>query len=180
MEGAWRLVIVTLLAVILAGMIMLLFERAPEIEIVITPGLNGHENRIGIFGAVREPGYYSYKGNIRIEEAVSLAGGLDDNADPGKSNLARWIEDGETIIIPTFGGEEPTLTPAAEDHEKVDLNSADAAELMKLPGIGEKRAEDIIKLREQKGRFTAKEDILEIPGISKNLLEKIYDLVIVQ
>ena len=57
MEGAWRLVIITILAVILAGMIMLLFERAPEIEIVITPGLNGHENMIGIFGPGRGPGY---------------------------------------------------------------------------------------------------------------------------
>ncbi len=180
MEGVWRFVVITLVIVIAAGLTVMLFERNTSDEITITPGTEIRENRIGIFGAVKEPGYYSYKGDIRIEDAVSRAGGLAENADTESANLAKWVDDGETIIIPTAGMPRPTLTPPAENNEKVDLNSADAAELMKLPGIGEKRAEDIIKLREQKGGFTAKEDILEISGISENLLLKIYDRLIIQ
>ena len=52
--------------------------------------------------------------------------------------------------------------------------------LMLLPGIGEKRAEEIIRLRAEKGKFTAAEELMEIQGISMNLLEKIYDLIIVE
>ena len=180
MEGVWRSVIIALVIVILIGSVLLILKRDGEYEITITPGSVIRENRIGVFGAVKEPGYYTYKGNIRIGDAAEMAGGLDEQADAERANLAKWVEDGETIIIPTAGISQPTLTPVAEDRELVDLNSADAAELMKLPGIGKKRAEDIINLREKKGRFTSKEELLEISGISENLLNKIYDRLIVQ
>ncbi len=180
MEGIWRPVIIALVIVILIGSVVLILKRDTDYEITITPGSAIRENRIGVFGAVKEPGYYTYKGNIRIGDAAEMAGGLDDQADSERANLAKWVEDGETIIIPTVGTAQPTLTPVAEEKEMVDLNSADADELMKLPGIGKKRAEDIIKLRENKGRFTAKEELLEISGISENLLKKIYDRLIVQ
>ncbi len=180
MKGGWRSVFITLVIVILIGFLLLILYRKPSIEITITPGVNDHEMRIGIFGAVSVPGYYTYKGDIRIEEAVELAGGMTEKADAGMANLAKWVEDGETIIIPTVGNLLPTLTPVGEGEEKVNLNTADASELMKLPGIGEKRAKEIINLREQKGRFTSKEEILEISGISEKLLEKIYDRLIIQ
>ena len=109
-----------------------------------------------------------------------MAGGLEENADAESAHLAKWIDDGETVIIPTLGVIRPTLTPLAEEKILIDLNSATRAELMSLPGIGEKRAGDILALREQKGAFTAKEDLLEISGISERLLESIYDLIIVR
>ena len=59
------------------------------------------------------------------------------------------------------------------------MNTADKNELMSLPGIGEKRAAEIMKLRENKGKITYKEELLEIQGISEKLLESIYDRLIV-
>ncbi len=180
MNSIWKSVIITFVVVILIGFAVLIFESESPSGITITPSTGSRENRIGVFGAVKEPGYYTYKGDLRIEDAVEFAGGLAENADAERANMAKWIDDGETIIIPTAGPERPTMTPIAGEDEKIDLNTADAAELMKLPGIGEKRAEEIIRLREQKGGFGSKEDLLEISGISENLLEKIYDRLIIQ
>ena len=124
----------------------MIFSPEKTTEIVITPGTDGNNCKFGIFGAVNEPGYYSSDKPLRIEEAVGLAGGLAENADPVNAHLAKWIEDGETVVIPTAGAEEPTLTPAADGFEKVDLNNASLKELMSLPGIGEKRYEALSAL----------------------------------
>ncbi len=180
MEGLQKIAVVTLVILIIAGAVVLVVSPERTTEIVITPGPKGNSNKFGIFGAVNEPGYYSSEKPLRIEEAVEIAGGLSENADEAHAHLAKWIEDGETVIIPTAGTDEPTLTPAADEFEKVDLNNASLKELMSLPGIGEKRAGDIIELREVKGGFSKKEDILEISGISEKLLESIYDLIIVR
>ena len=180
MDGLPRLVVIVLLVIITVGVVLLIVNPERPTEIVITPGSGQAESRFGIFGAVRTPGYYSSDSPLRIGEAVEMAGGLEENADAESAHLAKWIDDGETVIIPTLGVIRPTLTPLAEEKILIDLNSATRAELMSLPGIGEKRAGDILALREQKGAFTAKEDLLEISGISERLLESIYDLIIVR
>ena len=176
----WKLLFITIILVIIMGAVLLITSPRGLTEIAITPGSSKNELKFSIYGAVENPGIYLSETPLRIAEAAELAGGLSGNADRQISNLTKWIRDGETIIIPTKGVEEPTLTPVSEEYELVDLNSADIKELMKLPGIGEKRAADIIKLREEKGGFKSKEDILEISGISENLLEKIYDRLIVR
>lgn len=58
---------------------------------------------------------------------------------------------------------------------KVNLNTADAEELMRLNGIGEKRAADIIAYREEKGNFQSIEEIMEISGIGEKLFEQIKE-----
>ena len=157
----------------------MIVEPRSSVPIEITPGDTGIKNKIGIYGAVNTPGIYEYEGSIRVEDAVSMAGGLTKDADPAYANLSGWVDDGETILIPTFGFPEPTLTIQAADEKKINLNTADKNELMSLPGIGEKRAGEIIKLRENKGKITSKEELLEIQGISEKLLESIYDRLIV-
>jgi len=62
----------------------------------------------------------------------------------------------------------------------VNLNNADAAELMKVPGIGEKKAGDIIKLRESKGKFRSVEEITEVKGIKKATLDRIRKYIYVE
>ena len=170
----------TLLLTIIAGSVILIVHPERATTISITPGHKTHTNQFGLFGAVNTPGYYTSEGDIRIAEAVAMAGGLAENADDVNAHLSKWINDGETIIIPTAGIMQPTLTPVIPGEAKVDLNSADKAELMSLPGIGEKKADDILKLREERGKFTAPEDILVIPGIGEKLLESIYDRLIVK
>ena len=60
----------------------------------------------------------------------------------------------------------------AVDDGLVNVNTADKEELQQLPGIGEARAEQIIAYREEYGRFTKAEDLLNIPGIGSTVLER--------
>ena len=48
---------------------------------------------------------------------------------------------------------------------------------MTLAGIGESRAEDIIRYREEKGKFRSIEEIKNIPGIKDAVFEKIKDKI---
>ena len=73
--------------------------------------------------------------------------------------------------------EQPTGEPSAE--EKVNINTADKAELMTLSGIGEARAEAIIQYRSQHGGFSAVEEIQEISGIKNAVYSKIKDRITV-
>lgn len=63
--------------------------------------------------------------------------------------------------------------------EKVNINTADKAELMTLPGIGEVRAEAIMQYRSQCGGFSAVEEIQEISGIKNAVYSKIKDRITV-
>lgn len=58
----------------------------------------------------------------------------------------------------------------------VNLNTASKKELMSLDGIGDKKAEEIIKYRE-KTPFTKPEDIKNIKGIGDKLFDKIKDKI---
>ncbi len=55
--------------------------------------------------------------------------------------------------------------------ERVDLNRATVAELMRLPGVGEKRAQAIVAQRSRRP-FHRPEDVLAVKGIGKAWLTK--------
>ena len=59
--------------------------------------------------------------------------------------------------------------------EKVNLNTANAADLQKLTGIGEKKAEQIIAYREQKGSFKKIEDLMQVSGIGEKTFASLKD-----
>ncbi len=69
---------------------------------------------------------------------------------------------------------------AAEAERKaglVNINTADAAELMTLPGVGEKRASDIIAYRDAHGAFASPEDIMQVSGIKQSSYDKFKDKI---
>lgn len=70
-----------------------------------------------------------------------------------------------------------TVTTANE--ESVNINTADAEDLTKLFGIGEKRASDIIEYREKNGRFRSIEELTNVNGISESVLQKNADIITV-
>ena len=78
------------------------------------------------------------------------------------------------------GGNDPAQT-ALEllPEEKLDLNSATAEELQKLPGIGETLSRAIVDYREEHGPFRSVEELLQVPGIGEKRLDEIRDLVTV-
>ena len=66
-------------------------------------------------------------------------------------------------------------TKAADPQGKIDINSADAKSLTLLKGIGEKRAEAIIKYREANGPFKSTDELSKVKGISKSIIDKNRD-----
>ncbi len=63
---------------------------------------------------------------------------------------------------------------------KVNINTADVDQLQTLPGIGQVRAEEIIKNRQEKGPFRIPEDITRVSGIGQGTLEEIVDYITVE
>ncbi|WP_399545651.1 ComEA family DNA-binding protein [uncultured Microbacterium sp.] len=134
---------------------------------------------VHVSGAVNSPGLYVLDDGARVIDAVAAAGGFAAGADEAAVNLARALSDGEQLVVPLVGapGESSSGAPAGDG--RVNLNTADAAELDTLPRIGPAMAERIIQWREANGRFTSVEDLLAVPGIGDKMLESLRDLVAV-
>lgn len=74
-----------------------------------------------------------------------------------------------------FGAAESTPSEEAEAGRKVNINTAGKEELMTLKGIGEARAEAVIRYREEHGPFQTIEDIMKVSGIKSAAFDKIRD-----
>ena len=144
-----------------------------------------------ICGEVANPGVYELSEDSRIYEAVDAAGGFTENAARESINLASKVSDGMQITI--YNKEEAASLPAggtsagknsgqdqmSGSSSLVNLNTATKEELMTLKGIGESKAEDIIRYREKSGGFKKIEDIMKISGIKEAGFQKIKDSITV-
>ena len=63
--------------------------------------------------------------------------------------------------------------------ERINLNEADLYDLQRLPGIGEKRAQDILEYRQNNGPFQNIEELMQVKGIGEGILEELRDYVTV-
>jgi len=135
---------------------------------------------VHILGEVVRPGLYELRDGARGVDAVAAAGGFTDAADPGALNLARFVADGEQILVPALGAAPPAGAGGggvAADG-RVNLNAADVAQLEQLPRIGPAMAERIIAWRDEHGPFRTVEDLLEVSGIGEATLDGLRDLVV--
>ena len=64
--------------------------------------------------------------------------------------------------------------------EKLDLNTAPAAELERLPGVGEKKAQAIVAWREQYGPFRTIRQVMQVPGIGEGIYRQMKEYVAVE
>ena len=159
---------------------------------------------VDIKGAVNNPGVYKVDVGMRVNDVVNMAGGLRDDADTSLINLSKLVSDEMVIIIYTDEEvknsnlvntvikvvEKECKCPNIENDScindkitdtitngggKVNINTASAEELSNLDGIGESKAEAIIKYRDENGKFNSIEDITKVSGIGNNVYEKIKD-----
>lgn len=71
-------------------------------------------------------------------------------------------------------------SPPAPADARLDLNAATREELAALPGIGERRAEAILRFRAAHGRFRSVEELRSVPGLDGGTLDRIRPLVRVE
>ena len=114
--------------------------------------------------------------------AIEGAGGLLPVADITKINMAQPLRDGMQIHVPAreqgkngAGAEQsPKTGPVTE---KININTASAGELDKLPGVGPAIAEKIVQYREAHGSFGKAEDLKKVPGIGESKYNKMKDQI---
>lgn len=143
---------------------------------------------VHISGAVNNPGVVELKSGSRLFEAVEKAGGFTEDASTDYCNLALIIADGEQYYIPTIfeasvmalNSSETKAVSHYDEAGRLNINVATKDELVKLPGIGDTRADAIISYRESTGVFAKAEDIKNVSGIKDNLYSQVADYIYVQ
>lgn len=151
-----------------------------------------------ISGAVKEEGVYTLKSGSRLQDLIDAAGGLTSRAQIKAINRSLLLQDQDKVYIP-YKGEKTAAAPtagmasnaaasssssssspaASSAAGKVNLNTATAADLQKLNGIGEKKAEQIIAYREQKGGFKSIDELKEVSGIGDKTFDALKDQITV-
>ncbi len=142
---------------------------------------------VDIKGAVKVPGIYQLKNQQRIWDALALAGGVSEEADTTQVNYAQKVKDQMIIYVPKKGESEPqsleTLQESApaqqNQEEKINLNTATEAELQTISGIGAKKAQEIIRFRDEQGPFKTVEELKNVPGIGEKTVERLKDMLTV-
>ncbi|WP_345024001.1 ComEA family DNA-binding protein, partial [Streptomyces sedi] len=140
---------------------------------------------VDVAGEVREPGLYRLPTGSRVADALEAAGGPVASDDAEGLNQARLLIDGEQLLV----GEEAPVPAAAPPPEggggpgggppagPVSLNSATTQQLEALPGIGPVLAQEIVAHRQERGGFTAVEQLGEVSGIGERRLAELRDRV---
>ncbi|MHB8780994.1 MAG: helix-hairpin-helix domain-containing protein [Candidatus Geothermincolia bacterium] len=176
----WQLAAACLALLLALGCVVLLISRQHPREVVIQPAdpepvEQSAPLMVHVAGAVARPGIYEFEGRARVADAVLEAGGALGDADLDRVNLAARLHDGEKVNIPRIGE-----TPAPADGDKngpVNLNSATAAELEKIPGIGPVLSQRIIEFREEHGGFDSVQQLRQVEGIGPKKFEDLKDRV---
>lgn len=138
-----------------------------------------------VSGAVNAPGVIEVPAGARILEVINRAGGLLPVADSAKINMAQLVKDGMQIHVPLRpNSTNPAVTApasagigAAASERKININTANAQELDKLPGIGPAIADKIIQYREAHGNFNDIADLKKVPGIGESKFNKLKELI---
>ena len=145
---------------------------------------------VDIGGAVKQPMLAELPSGSRVEDAIVAAGGLTDKADLTSINRAEFLEDGEKIYIPEYADElnqnyvngyvgtdglSSNAVNSTGSTGKININTADSAQLQELNGVGPSTAQKIIDYRTSNGRFQSIEDIKNVSGIGDKTFENLKD-----
>jgi len=152
---------------------------------------------VHVAGAVNAPGLVTLGPGHRVADAIAAGGGLRADADLDRVNLAAPVGDGVRIYIPVLGQPVPgdAATPSAaassagssaatnrrgggvDPAHPVDLNTADAAAIEALPGIGPSMSRAIVAYRSEHGRFRSVDELQDVRGIGPAKFKALDGLV---
>lgn len=172
-----------LLSGLMAAALILIVSAPTRGEpVILLPTPERVKLSVHITGAVQNPGVYELPPGSRIEAVIQAAGGWKTRADQTAINLAAFLEDGESIYVPLIGEQLPSPKPEKKstvsvEGRLIDINSAPAEVLDELPGIGPKKAEEIVSYRQKNGAFDTIEEVLNVPGIGPGIFEDIRTLI---
>lgn len=149
-----------------------------------------------ISGQVKEPKVVELKSDSRLIDAIQKCGGFLEDADKDAVNLAVILKDEEHYIVPKIGeinvanGQADSseknvamtglVSQTPKQSGKININTADKSELMKLPKVGDKTADKIITYRQNNGNFQKIEDIKNISGIGDKTFDSMKDMITVE
>lgn len=150
----------------------------------------GTEIVVDVSGKVREPGVHRLPAGSRVTDALRAAGGVRPGTSTDGLNRARFLVDGEQIVVggpapaavPGAGGANTTgaagSTAGAAPTAPVSLNTATADQLNTLPGVGPVLAQHIIDYRTQHGGFRSVDELRQVNGIGDRRFADLRDLVL--
>lgn len=139
--------------------------------------VGGIEVLVHVVGEVNVPGMYQLSSDSRVIDAVMAAGGLTNNAAECAINLARVVNDGEQLNIPSLNQGCSGGSLVAAQGATVSLNSGTAEQFDSLPGIGPTLAQRIVQYRESQGGFSSVEQLNDVSGIGDKLFAGVRDLL---
>ncbi|MEQ8153742.1 MAG: helix-hairpin-helix domain-containing protein [Clostridiaceae bacterium] len=165
-------------------------------EMFVSEGVEKEDNKskntsgekiiVEIKGEIKRPEVYIMdKGSI-VKDLIIEAGGFNDKSYTGNINLAKELQNHECIVIGSKdavlqGGAEsnssPGISSGVMSDGRVNLNTATAAELDTLPGVGKVMAEKIIEYREKNGGFKSIDELKKIDRVGDGTFEKLKDKV---
>lgn len=166
-------------------------SEVKDVKGVVTTSTNSVEAndiKVDIKGAVKKPGVYKIEKGSRVVDLIEIAGGVTPEADLNGTNLAKNLEDENCIVIYKKGEVEEMQTSSnsiinltgsssQSNSDIININTANREELKTLIGIGDAKADAIIKYREENGGFKAVEEITKVNGIGEKTLSKFIDKV---
>lgn len=147
---------------------------------------------VDIEGAVKNPGVYIVDENLRLDNLIKIAGGLNEIAEIKGLNKAMKLKDEGYYYIFSIGEENDgeltvynsgvgysTTGEAASDSSdgKININTASIESLQQIPGIGEVKAISLVEYREKNGGFKSIDEIKNISGIGDKTFEKLRDYI---
>ncbi|MFE1833292.1 helix-hairpin-helix domain-containing protein [Streptomyces sviceus] len=152
-----------------------------------TAGAPGAEIVVDVGGKVREPGIQRLPAGSRVADALKAAGGVRPGTNTDTLNRARFLVDGEQVVVggppapapapaPGTGGS-VTGSPAGTAAAPVSLNTATVDQLDTLPGVGPVLAQHIVDYRTRHGGFRSVDELREVNGIGDRRFADLRNLV---
>jgi competence protein ComEA len=142
---------------------------------------------VDVQGAVLHPGAQRLDSSARVGDAIAAAGGYGPRVDAERTgrelNLAAPLRDGDRVVVPSRddppGAGAASAATGGGSSELVDLNSATAAQLDALPGIGPVTAQKIIDARAERP-FASVGELRERKIVGASTFDKLRDLITVR